>query len=80
MSFKLDRPCKLNKTKLEKKYQGLESLTKADKIDLKELEILSIEPKTFDGLTNAVKLHLNKNKISSLDSELFKGDFNDINY
>jgi Leucine-rich repeat (LRR) protein len=73
MSFKLDRPCKLSKIKLEKKYQGVESLTKADKVDLKELEIISIEPNTFEGLTNIIKLHLNRNKISVLDPQIFKG-------
>jgi Leucine-rich repeat (LRR) protein len=73
MSFKLDRPCKLSKIKLEKKYQGLDSLTKAEKIDLKELEIISVEPKTFEGLTNVVALHLNRNKISFLDPGIFKG-------
>ena len=73
MSFKLDRPCKLSKIKLEKKYQGLDNLTKAEKIDLKELEIISVEPNTFEGLANVVALHLNRNKISVLDPVIFKG-------
>jgi Leucine-rich repeat (LRR) protein len=73
MSFKLDRPCKLSRIKLEKKYQGLDNLAKVEKLDLKELEIISIEPNTFEGLVNVVALHLNRNKISFLDPEIFQG-------
>ena len=75
--FKLDRPCKLNRLKLEKKYHDLENLQKADKIDLKQLEIISIDANTFEGLTNIVKLHLNRNKIPLLDPKCFKGIEND---
>lgn len=64
---------KLDKISLERHFQGSENLVKLSKILLSSLDIISIDPKTFEGLEHITLLNLRYNKLSSIPPTIFQG-------